>query len=126
MDLAIRKLRWLLAPGRMLLQADMNRRPFRDGAFAAVVCSEVIQHVPREEVKLAEQARVLPPGGVLVLGTPDYERRLWRTLEWIYGKALPGEYVKEHINGTRSRSSGDSWTNSGLRSRTAGTSLGPR
>ena len=98
MDLAIRKLRWLRAPGRMLLQADMNRLPFRDGVFDAVVCSEVIEHVPREEVKLAEQARVLRPGGLVVLGTPDYGRRLWRTLEWIYGKVFPGGYVKEHIN----------------------------
>lgn len=98
MDLAIRKLRWLRAPGRMLLQADMNRLPFRDRVFDAVVCSEVIEHVPREEVKLAEQARVLRPGGLLVLGTPDYGRRLWRTLEWIYGKVFPGGYVKEHIN----------------------------
>src|ERR671918_2205704 len=40
-DLAIRKLRWLRAPGRPLLQADMNRLPLRSGAFGAVVCSEV-------------------------------------------------------------------------------------
>jgi dolichol-phosphate mannosyltransferase len=97
-DLAIRKLRWLRGPGRMLLQADMNRLPFRDAAFDAVVCSEVIEHVPREEVRLAEQVRVLRPGGLLVLGTPDYGRRLWRTLEWVYGKVFPGGYVKEHTN----------------------------
>ena len=98
MDLAIRKLRWLRAPGRMLLQADMNRLPFRDGAFTAVICSEVIEHVPREAVRLAEQVRVIRPGGLLILGTPDYGRRLWRALEWIYGKVFPGGYVQEHIN----------------------------
>lgn len=35
---------------------------------------------------------------MLILGTPDYGKRLWRTLEWIYGKVFPGGYVKEHIN----------------------------
>lgn len=98
MDLALRKLRWLRAPGRPLLQGDMNRLPFRDGAFDAVVSSEVIEHIPREDVRLEELVRVIRPGGVLILGTPDYGKRLWRTLEWIYGKVFPGGYVKEHIN----------------------------
>jgi dolichol-phosphate mannosyltransferase len=97
-DLAIRKLRWLRAPGRPLLQADMNRLPFRSGAFGAVVCSEVIEHIPRAEVRLEELVRVIAPGGVLILGTPDYGKRLWRTLEWTYGKLFPGGYAKEHIN----------------------------
>jgi SAM-dependent methyltransferase len=97
-DLAIRKLRWLRAPGRPLLQADMNRLPFRSGAFGAVVCSEVIEHIPREAIRLHELIRVIAPGGVLILGTPDYGKRLWRTLEWVYGKLFPGGYAKEHIN----------------------------
>ena len=98
MDLAIRKLRWLRAPGRMLLQGDMGKLPFPDGVFDGVICSEVIEHVTREQVSLAEMARVIRPGGLLVLGTPDYSKRMWRTLEWIYGKVFPGGYVSEHIN----------------------------
>lgn len=98
MDLAIRKLRWLRGPGRMLLQGDMNHLPFGDQTFDAVVCSEVIEHVPRDAVRLSEQVRVLTPGGTLILGTPDYGRRLWRGLEWTYGKVFPGGYAKEHIN----------------------------
>lgn len=98
MDMAIRKLRWLRAPGRLLLQGDMNRLPFRDGAFDTVICSEVIEHVPREEVRLEEMVRVITPGGTLILGTPDYARRRWRALEWVYGKVFPGGYASEHIN----------------------------
>src|ERR671918_537906 len=96
-DLAIRKLRWLRAPGRPLLQADMNRLPLRSGAFGAVVCSEVIEHIPRAQVRLGELVRVIAPGGVLILGTPDYGKRLWRTLEWTYGKLFPGGDIKENI-----------------------------
>lgn len=98
MDVAVRKLRWLRGPGRMLLQGDLGRLPFRTASLEAVVCSEVIEHVPRTAVDLSEMVRVIRPDGLLILGTPDYGKRLWRMLEWIYGKVFPGGYVKEHIN----------------------------
>ncbi|HEX2032448.1 MAG TPA: methyltransferase domain-containing protein, partial [Actinomycetota bacterium] len=97
-DLAVRKLRWLRRPGRLLAQADINRLPFRGGSFDAVICSEVIEHVPREALDLRDMVRVLRPGGVLILGTPDYGRRRWRALEWVYGRVFPGGYAREHVN----------------------------
>src|SRR5438132_2440107 len=42
--------------------------------------------------------RVLAPGGILVLGTPDYGRLLWRALEGAYKKVFPQGYATEHIN----------------------------
>jgi 2-polyprenyl-3-methyl-5-hydroxy-6-metoxy-1,4-benzoquinol methylase len=98
MDLALRKLRWLRAPGRWLLQGSLTSLPFRDASFDAVICSEVIEHIPREQVHLEELVRVIHPGGLLVLSTPDYSRLIWRTLESIYAKVFPGGYVTEHIN----------------------------
>ncbi len=98
MDIGLRKLRWLRAPGRYLVQGDLTHLPFADGVFDAVICSEVIEHIPREAVRLDEVLRVIAPGGVLVLGTPDYSRRRWLFLEWLYGKVFPNGYVKEHIN----------------------------
>jgi len=41
--------------------------------------------------------RVLRPGGILVVGTPDYDRRLWWILDWIYGRVVLGAYAHEHI-----------------------------
>jgi len=41
--------------------------------------------------------RIVRPSGSLVLGTPGYGRWLCRVLKRIYGKALPGVYVHEHI-----------------------------
>ncbi|MER3475039.1 MAG: hypothetical protein C4335_13675 [Armatimonadota bacterium] len=47
--------------------------PFSDGSFDAVVCFEVIEHVPVEQMEafLAEIARVMKPEGHLILSTPN-------------------------------------------------------
>jgi dolichol-phosphate mannosyltransferase len=98
LDMQIRKLRWLRAPGRNLVQGSMNQLPFGDETFDAVICSEVIEHIPREEIDLTDMVRVLAPGGTLVLGTPDYGRWIWRALEGAYKKIFPQGYATEHIN----------------------------
>jgi len=98
MDLGMHKLRWLRAPGRSLVQGSLTDMPFRDASVDTVLCSEVIEHIPREQVHLAELVRLVRPGGLLILGTPDYSRQRWVFLEWLYGKVFPNGYVKEHIN----------------------------
>jgi len=55
------------------------------------------RHVPDSPEIWSEMWRVLRPGGILVVGTPDYGRWLWWILEWVYGKVLPGAYAHEHI-----------------------------
>jgi SAM-dependent methyltransferase len=98
LDMQIRKLRWLRAPGRQLVQGSMNALPFPDGTFDAVICSEVIEHIPHEVIDLADMVRVLAPGGTLVLGTPDYGRWRWRFIEGVYKRVFPQGYATEHIN----------------------------
>jgi 2-polyprenyl-3-methyl-5-hydroxy-6-metoxy-1,4-benzoquinol methylase len=46
------------------------RYPFTDGAFAAVVSSDVIEHVQKPQEMLLEMWRVLAPGGTLIVTTP--------------------------------------------------------
>ena len=53
--------------------------------------------MPDDPVILSEAWRVLRPGGILALGTPDYGRWLWWVLEWVHGHLLPGGYAHEHI-----------------------------
>jgi dolichol-phosphate mannosyltransferase len=98
LDMQIRKLRWLRAPGRQLVAGSLSRLPFGDETFDAVICSEVIEHIAREEIDLTDMVRVLAPGGTLVLGTPDYGRWIWRALEGLYKKVFPQGYATEHIN----------------------------
>ena len=97
MDILQNKLRWLRSRHLRLVRGSCDRLPFLDGSFAAVINSEVIEHVPDSPEILREMWRVLRPGGVLVLGTPDYGRWLWLILEWLYGKVHPGGYADEHI-----------------------------
>ena len=97
LDILQHKLRWLKPRHRLLVRASCNRLPFRTGSFAAVINSEVIEHVPDCHDIWSEMWRVLRPGGILVVGTPDYSRWLWWVLEWIYGKVLSGAYAHEHI-----------------------------
>jgi SAM-dependent methyltransferase len=44
--------------------------PFPDGAFDAVLLSEVIEHVDQEHAALSEVYRILKPGGYLLLTWP--------------------------------------------------------
>ncbi|MFQ5458373.1 MAG: class I SAM-dependent methyltransferase [Myxococcota bacterium] len=50
--------------------ADVEALPFRKEAFACVACGEVIGHVADPAMAAREMARVLKPGGSLVLSTP--------------------------------------------------------
>lgn len=49
---------------------DGTRFPFEDASFDCVLCSQVLEHVPEPDAFLREIARVLRPGGQLVLTVP--------------------------------------------------------
>ncbi len=56
-----------------------ERLPFDDGAFDLVCCCDVLEHVDDVDAVLAESARVLRPGGVLLYDTIN---RTWLS-KWI-------------------------------------------
>ena len=52
--------------------ADLTRLPYADAAFDAVVCGWVLEHLPDPRLGLRELARILQPGGkLLLLSTED-------------------------------------------------------
>jgi dolichol-phosphate mannosyltransferase len=96
-DILLRKLRHARRFQRSLVQASGFALPFPDASFPCVVCSQVIEHVPRESPILQELCRVLRPGGRLILGTPDYGGWQWPLIEAVYARVAPGAYADEHI-----------------------------
>jgi SAM-dependent methyltransferase len=52
--------------------ADLTRLPYADGCFDAIVCGWVLEHLPDPRPGLRQLARVLQPGGkLLLLSTED-------------------------------------------------------
>jgi SAM-dependent methyltransferase len=58
----------------------VQRLPFRDGAFDALLCHHVLEHVPDDRAAMRELRRVLRPGGWAILQSP-IRSRLEATLE---------------------------------------------
>ena len=96
-DVLQRKLRYARRFGRPLVRGSGFALPFPDASFPCVLCSQVIEHVPKQSPILDELCRVLAPGGRLVLGTPDYANWQWVYVEKLYG-LVPGGYKDEHVS----------------------------
>jgi 2-polyprenyl-3-methyl-5-hydroxy-6-metoxy-1,4-benzoquinol methylase len=54
--------------------------PLDDGAVEAILCFETLEHVPDPEAFLHELARVIQPGGEMILTTPNF---LWEPVHWL-------------------------------------------
>lgn len=61
-----------VVPGRSSIKADMNSRlPFSDGQFDAIGCIEGIEHIENPHLFIREAHRLLRPGGMLYITTPN-------------------------------------------------------
>ena len=96
LDILFRKLRYARRFEQITVQGSIFDLPVPAESFPCVLCSQVIEHVPRANV-LDELDRVLKPGGYLILGTPDYAKWQWNVIEWLYKIILPQAYADEHI-----------------------------
>jgi len=64
---------------KLVCVSDITRLPFDDETFDAVICSEVLEHIPDHRQAISEIIRVLKPGKPLVVSVPRYlpERICW-------------------------------------------------
>jgi dolichol-phosphate mannosyltransferase len=97
MELSMPKARFLNRRAVPVVRGSAFALPFRDACCDCVISSQVIEHIPQAAELFSEMWRVLEPGGTLLIGTPDYATRAWRTIEPIYGLLKPGGYRDDHI-----------------------------
>lgn len=73
---ACRFARERVGPTTEIKEASVTELPFPDASFDAVVSADVLYHVADDAAALREFARVLRPGGVVIINVPAY-RWLW-------------------------------------------------
>jgi ubiquinone/menaquinone biosynthesis C-methylase UbiE len=61
-------------------QAEVENMPFADNTFQTILLIEVIEHTWQPEKALKELARILAPGGKMILSTPNYPVK--RVYDW--------------------------------------------
>ena len=71
LDLATVRHAAVAYPGVPVAAANLVALPLADGAVDLVVCSQVVEHLWDQDAFVAECARVLRPGGRLVVTTPN-------------------------------------------------------
>jgi len=80
--------------GWLIMRGECRELPFASGSLDAVICSEVLEHLPDYGAALAEIRRVLRPGGRLGLSVPRRgpERVCW----WLSQgyRSEPGGHVR--------------------------------
>jgi ubiquinone/menaquinone biosynthesis C-methylase UbiE len=89
--------------------ADSEHLPFEDGAFTAVLCSNSFHHYPDPARAVREMARVLAPGGRLVIGDACSDRAAARVADMFLRRFEPG-----HVRLYRSDELGSFVRNAGL------------
>lgn len=71
-------LRQALKKGNMdLVRADVALLPFADASFERALIIDALHHFPRQKQGIADVARVLSPGGLLVM--EEFDIRRWGT-----------------------------------------------
>ena len=84
-----------------LHQCDFDQRlPLEDGAFDIVIFSHVLEHLPRPEFTMAEAARILKPGGMMLLATPTAPKTVAKFVEKKFNRQLKEgtRRVGQHIH----------------------------
>jgi ubiquinone/menaquinone biosynthesis C-methylase UbiE len=69
---------------------DAEDLPFGDGEFSAVLCSNAFHHYPEPRRAVDEMARVLAPGGRLVLGDACSDLVTARVADLVLRRVEPG------------------------------------
>lgn len=70
MDLSRAGARHLRSPRQRYVAGSLTHLPLLRASVDLVLCSEVLEHIPDDRAAVAEMARVLRPGGWLLISVP--------------------------------------------------------
>jgi len=54
-----------------VVEADLRQTPFASGSFDVVLCSHVLEHIQEDVVAMRELARIVAPGGLVIVAVPN-------------------------------------------------------
>lgn len=83
------------SPEAKLFLGDILNYPAADGGFDVVFFNHVIEHIPDDAAALATVHRILAPGGLLVLGTPNEGAWWWQLA---YKRAPEIRRTTDHVH----------------------------
>ena len=82
---ALEQARQTMPDGSFLVVSAEDLGAFTNASFQIVIAKHVVEHLPHPETAIREMSRVLSPGGLLVLATPNLASpmRSWKKDRWI-------------------------------------------
>jgi ubiquinone/menaquinone biosynthesis C-methylase UbiE len=87
--------------GNLDIISDITAIPEPDGSFDAVLCTEVFEHIPDPTAALREFARLLRPGGELILTAPFAS--LTHQAPYHFSTGFSRYYYEHHLSKARFR-----------------------
>lgn len=100
-----------LAPDATLFLADALDYPCEDAAFDMVFFHHVIEHIPDDRGALKTVRRIMKPGGLLVLGTPNEGSWWWQLA---YRRAPHIRATTDHVHFYTAATLGDKMRDAGF------------
>lgn len=70
-------------PRTAFIRADVQTLPIKEGSVDAIICAEIIEHLPDPARMIGEMKRVLKQGGEMVITTPN-DRSVWGFYELLW------------------------------------------
>jgi len=77
-------------------QGSIEKIPFADNSFDNVVAMEILEHIDQVPIALKEIKRVLKPGGVFVMSTPDWNW-LWESFWYFWTRFIGRMWDHTHL-----------------------------
>ena len=81
--------------GVRLITGRLEQSGLEPSSFDAVGCFEVIEHVPQPRGFVAEMARCCRPGGLVIIGTDNFESAAVRRLGPGFPKWIPHSHISD-------------------------------